>query len=153
MSIPENNQINKVKYESDQLDQLYTSLCKAQSEMETANTDKNNPFFKSKYADLTSITKASRPYLTRNGLAIIQRIVSNGDDKMYLLTRLCHMSGQWIESKMPITPQDSKIQSIGSYITYVRRYALSAIIGIAVDDANDDDGEKAMSREEKKDKR
>ena len=132
--------------ESESLDLLYTSLAKAQEEMETATTDKNNPFFKSKYADLTSIVRASRPFLSKNGLSVIQRITTNEEDNMYLKTRLCHMSGQWIESKMPINPVDWKIQSIGAYITYLKRYTLAAIVGVATDDANDDDGESAMDR-------
>jgi len=138
------------EFESANLDKLYSALAKAQEEMEIATTDKNNPFFKSKYADLHSIVRASRPSLTKNGLSIMQRITTSENDNMYLNTRLCHASGQWIESKMPIKPADYKIQSIGSYITYLKRYTLAAIVGVATDDANDDDGEKAMDRSKKK---
>lgn len=143
------NKIKEQKFESDQLDQLYSALAKAQQEMETALTDSNNPFFKSKYADLTSIVKASRPYLTKNGLSVIQRVMTDDSGNMYLYTRLAHMSGQWIESKMPINPTKTDIQAIGSYITYLKRYNLSAIVGVATDDANDDDGENAMDRNKK----
>jgi len=89
-----------------------------------------------------SVVKASRSYLTKNGLSVIQRVLTNGADKMYLFTRLCHSSGQWIEAKMPINPPKSDIQSIGSYITYLRRYNYAAIVGVATSD--DDDAEAAM---------
>lgn len=128
--------------ESVNLDKLYTALSKAQAEMEVAKKDSTNPFFKSSYSDLTSIVSASRPSLTKNGLAIIQRVKTNNDNKMYLLTRLCHSSGQWIESNMIINPPKSDIQAIGSYITYLRRYNWASIVGVVSDD--DDDGNKAV---------
>lgn len=134
------------RYESDDLNELFAALAKAQSEMEVAKTDNANPFYKSKYADLTAIVKASRPALVKNGLCIIQRISMNGDGRMYLLTRLAHSSGQWIESKMAINPSKTDVQSIGSYITYLRRYTYAAIAGVTVSDENDDDGESAMPR-------
>jgi hypothetical protein len=150
MTTPILQEINK--YESDQLDQLYSALAKAQGEMEIALTDSVNPFFKSKYSDFTSIVKASRQYLSKNGLSVIQRVMTDDKSTMFLNTRLCHMSGQWIESKMIINPVKNDIQSIGSYITYLKRYNLASIVGVATDDANDDDGEKAMSRDDKKEK-
>lgn len=134
--------------ESEDLKELYSALAKAQQEMESAKLDSKNPFFKSTYADLPSVIKASRPYLAKNGLAIIQRIMTTENGSLYLATRLCHTSGQWIESDMPITPSKNSIQDIGSYITYVKRYAYSAMVGVVGDD-DDDDGEKAMNRSAK----
>ena len=133
-----------VPMESDDLNELYTALAKSQNEMETAKEGSANPFLKSKYADLTDVVKASRPYLTKNGLCVIQRIITNGNGAMYLLTRLAHASGQWIESKMPISPPKSDIQSIGSYITYLKRYTYSSIVGVT--SSEDDDGESTMNR-------
>jgi len=131
---------------SNELNELYAALAKAQGEMESASMDSSNPYFKSSYADLNSVIKASRPALTKNGLAVMQRTDTNGDAKMYLYTRLCHASGQWIESKMPINPPKSDIQSIGSYISYLRRYSYISLVGVS-SESDDDDGEKAMSRE------
>ena len=136
----------QLKSESSQLDELFSALAIAQGEMEIAKTENVNPFFRSKYADLSQIVKASRPCLARNGLAIIQRVLTNGNGQMYLFTRLCHASGQWIESRMPITPPKSDIQSIGSYMTYLRRYNWAAIVGVAASD-DDDDGESVMVQE------
>ena len=66
-------------FESTELSELFTALSKAQLEMEVAKTDSVNPFFKSKYADLASVVKASRPHLAKNGLSIIQRVIPNGN--------------------------------------------------------------------------
>lgn len=130
------------KGESDTLAQLYEALSKSQMEMDVASKDSNNPFFKSKYSDLATIVKASRPSLCNHGLSVIQRITTNESGIMFMLTRLAHSSGEWIESKMPITPPKNDIQGIGSYITYLRRYMYSAIVGVI--SGEDDDGEKAM---------
>lgn len=132
-------------FESQSLDKLYAALAKAQLEMLPAKTGSSNPYFKSKYADLASIVKASRKALATNGLAVIQRIVRNGSAGMTLLTRLCHASGQWIESSMTVNPPKQDIQSLGSYLTYLRRYTYSSIVGV-VSSEEDDDAEAAIGR-------
>jgi len=131
--------------ESSSLEKLFTSLAKAQIEMLPAKPESSNPFFKSKYADLASIVKSSRKALGNNGLSVIQRIVRNGSAGMTLLTRLCHASGQWIESSMTVNPPKQDIQSLGSYLTYLRRYTYSSIVGVVVS-GEDDDGEAAIGR-------
>lgn len=138
----------KEKEESDNLEELYDALAKAQQEMEAAKTDSSNPFLKSKYASFAQLIETSRKVLTKNGLAIIQRIRTKGNSKIYLYTRLCHSSGQWIESKMeiPSTNGEAKkgltvIQELGSSLTYLKRYSYASIIGLAWSDDNDDDGE------------
>jgi hypothetical protein len=136
------------KTESEELDQLFTALSKAQLEMETASEDSTNPFFKSKYADLKSVVSSSRPHLAAHGLCIIQRTMPDENGQVYLYTRLGHTSGQWMESKMAIKPAKSDIQGIGSYITYLRRYMYSSMVGV-VTGIEDDDGEKAMTRTSK----
>lgn len=143
-AIPKQEEPKLLPFESRDINELFAALAKAQLSMEVAKTDASNPFFKSKYADLASIVKASRKHLASNGLSIIQRILPNGDGNMYLYTRLCHASGQWMESKMRIDPPKKDIQGIGSYITYLKRYNYAAITGVVSDD--DDDGESAMDR-------
>lgn len=130
--------------ESLELGELFKALAKAQAAMEEAKKDSNNPFFKSNYADLASVIKASRKALAANDLSVIQRIKVVEDQK-FLFTRLGHASGQWIESYTPINPSKEDIQSFGSYITYLRRYSYAAMVGVASSD-EDDDGEKAMDR-------
>ena len=129
--------------ESAELNKLFESLAKAQLEMEVARTDSINPYFKSRYADLASIVKASRPFLAKNGICVIQRTVTKDSGKVFLYTRLCHSSGQWIESNMEVKPPKSDIQTMGSYLTYLRRYMYSALTGVVASD-EDDDGEVAM---------
>jgi len=130
--------------ESNELNELFSALAKAQEEMSIASHNSTNPFFKSKYSDLASVVKASRPCLAKNGLSVIQ-LMQFQDGNTFLATRLCHASGQWIASKMPIKPIKSDIQSIGSYITYLRRYTYAAIVGVVASE-DDDDAESAMNR-------
>src|ERR1700687_2313136 len=123
---------------SEQVNELYTALAKAQGEMNVAGKNSENPYFKSRYADFCDIVKASRPALTRNGLSVIQQILVNDDGSNVLYTILTHSSGQFIESAMRILPQKLDIQSIGSYIAYLKRYCYAALIGVVVSDEDDD---------------
>ncbi len=125
---------------SAELGLLAEALAKAQAIIEGAKEDAVNPYFKSKYADLASVWAACRKPLTSNGLSIIQT-VENGGEKAYLVTMLLHTSGQWIRSFMPIITTKQDPQSFGSAITYCRRYALAAIVGVC---PADDDAEQAM---------
>lgn len=125
---------------SEQLGELFSALAKAQAQIKTAVTDSTNPFFKSKYTTLDGCWEACRIPLTNNGLSIIQVVKEEGA-RMYLCTILGHSSGQYIESTMPLLPGKQDPQSLGSAITYARRYSLCAIVGLS---QGDDDGEEAM---------
>lgn len=127
-------------YQSEQINELVTALSKAQGEITPALKDSANPFFKSKYADLSSVWNACRDPLSRHGLAIVQTMDSR-EGQLYLTTTLAHSSGQWIKSFMPIILEKNTPQALGSAITYMRRYALSAIVGMTSED--DDDGNEA----------
>jgi hypothetical protein len=111
--------------------------------MSVAGKDSNNPFFKSKYADLASVVAASRPHLAKNGLSVIQQITVDNDGKRLLVTILGHSSGQYISSRVGLNPIKEDMQSLGSAITYMRRYAYASLVGVVADD-EDDDGEVAM---------
>lgn len=130
---------------STELGKLLEALAKAQAIMQGAVQDSANPFFKSTYADLTSVWEACRGPLTQNGLSVVQTIQVCGDTTC-LVSILGHISGQWIKSLLPIKPSKPDIQSLGSAITYCRRYALSALVGVC---PVDDDGESAMDRGQK----
>lgn len=134
--------------ESEQTNELCGALAKAQGEMEFAKEESNNPFFKSKYADLQSIVKSTRPYLAKNGLCIMHRIMSNGNGREYLHARLAHTSGQWVESKMELKPTKADMQGVGSAITYAKRYTYAALVG-AVAGEDDDDGNAACANTKK----
>jgi hypothetical protein len=127
------------------MNELFAALAKAQASMLVADNTSANPHFKHKYADLTQLVKASRPALTENGLSVIQRVVYI-EGVAYLESILCHSSGQSISSSIAITPQKNEIQSMGSYLSYLRRYSYSALVGVVTQDEEDDDGEVAMGR-------
>lgn len=130
-------------YQSESINELASALSKAQGEMQAAIKDSVNPFFKSKYADLGSVWDAARPVLSKHGLCIMQctEIIN---DKIIMVTILAHTSGQWIKSHLPLNPAKNDSQGVGAAITYLRRYSLSALVGVVCDD--DDDGETAMGR-------
>lgn len=128
---------------SELLGKLYEALAKAQGEMLPAKTSSNNPFFKSKYADLAEVVRASRPALAKNGLAVMQYVKCLDDGKSMLCTRLGHSSGQSIESTIPIKSEKPGIQGFGSNLSYLRRYMYAAMVGV-VASGEDDDGELAM---------
>lgn len=138
----ENNVYTATEHTSS-LNELLAALAKAQGQISHAKKDKKNPFFKSSYADLSSVWEACREPLASNGLSVIQT-VEGSKTEMFLVTWLGHSSGQWIKSKLPMMLQKFDPQSQGSAITYARRYALSAMVGICAEE--DDDGERAMSR-------
>ena len=129
--------------QSQSLDQLFTALAKAQGEMTAAAKDCANPFFKSRYADLSSVWTACREPLSKNGLSVLQ-IVQSTDLGDVLHTTLGHSSGQYMTSTMPIRIKTggggNDLQALGAAITYLRRFALSAIVGVAPDDDNDGNG-------------
>jgi hypothetical protein len=126
---------------------LAAALAKAQADISGAVKDSANPFFKSKYADLESVWSACRKPLTGNGLSVIQTTQPFRQGLM-LVTTLAHSSGEWIRGYMPILAKDNSAQSQGSAVTYARRYALAAIVGIY---QVDDDGEAAQARHIKPD--
>lgn len=121
------------------MNELYSALSKAQSQMRPAELDKVNSHFKSKYASLAAVWDAIREPLTKNGLAITQTFVAG--ERLTMLTRLTHTSGQSLESFYPIEPVRNDPHGIGSAISYARRYAISAIVGLTADE--DDDGNAA----------
>src|SRR5262245_58780240 len=100
---------------SDQINELAGAMEKAQGEIESAHKDSNNPFFKSKHADLASVWDACRGPLAKNGLAIIQAPSADGST-VSVVTRLIHSSGQWIEGELATAAKDDGPQSIGSAV-------------------------------------
>lgn len=133
---------------SPDLKDLFQALAKAQSEMGAAGKNNENPYFKSRYADLADVVKASRPHLTKNGLCVMQQILPNDDGQNILLTILGHISGQFIESRMRILPPKPDVQALGAYITYIRRMSYASIVGVVVAD-EDDDGETVVAETRK----
>jgi len=130
---------------SESINELASALCNAQGQMGGAVKDSSNPFFKSSYADLTSVIKAIKQPFSDNGLSYTQFPVSN-EHGVGVSTRLMHISGQWLEMEYTLPTVKKDPQASGSAITYARRYALQSIAGIPT---ADDDAESAMLRGEK----
>lgn len=128
---------------SEQINELAAALSKAQGQIVGAKKDSANPFFKSKYADLASCWDACREQLSWNGLAVVQGAEHSQVGGIAVTTLLTHSSGQWVESTLVVHPKDDSPQAAGSAITYARRYALAAIVGLA---QVDDDAEAAQGR-------
>ncbi len=127
---------------SNEIKDLAKALSQAQSEMSGALKDAKNPFYKSSYADLESCIEASRPTLTKYNLSVSQTVDSTSDD-YFLVTYLLHSSGQFIKSRLKLYMEKPDMQKLGSAITYARRYAYAAIIGLH---QTDDDAEILYAR-------
>jgi len=121
---------------------LALALSKAQGEIKGAVKDSANPFFKAKFADLSSVRDACQEALTKYGIAYVQSPSAEGA-KVSITTLLCHESGEWVSGTITATGKDESAQSVGSVITYLRRYALASMAGVAPED---DDGESAQPR-------
>lgn len=128
--------------QSDNIGKIALALSKAQAKMTAAKRTAKNPFFNSSYADLSDVWDAVREPLAEQELAAIQTPVEDTRGTA-IITTLAHSSGEWFRSKLYIVPKARDAQSVGSAITYARRYALSAITGVASDD---DDGNKAAGQ-------
>ena len=119
---------------SESIVEIAKALVQFNSEVSKIKKDSVNPFFKSKYADLSSILDGIYEPLQKNGLAVIQ--MPSGENN--LTTLLTHTSGEYLQSTYYMKPQKNDPQGFGSCITYQRRYALGGILNLNID--NDDDG-------------
>lgn len=123
--------------------ELAIALAKAQGAIEGAKKRSSNPAFRSRYADLASVWDACRDELTSNGLSVVQLVCDAPEGYVGLETILVHSSGQSLSGRFSMPVKDPKnAQAVGSAITYARRYALMALVGIAPED---DDGNAATS--------
>lgn len=123
---------------SDSIKSISKALLTFHKEVEVIKKTEENKFFKNKYADLATILTAIDEPLQKAGLTFVQ--VPECGNK--LTTRIIHAeSGEWLEGTYDMTPKENSPQAQGSVITYLRRYSLSAILGLNVDE--DDDGNKS----------
>ena len=127
---------------SESIAKLTEALVAAQSEYNLLLKESDNPFFKSKYADLAACIDAVRPALQKNGLAVSQ-LTDVLNDKPVLTSMLMHVSGEWIAGSYPIVASKQDPQGFGAGITYARRFSLCGLLGIA---AEDDDGNTASKK-------
>lgn len=121
---------------------FFAALSKTQSAIKGALRDSTNPHFKSKYADLESTWDACRAQLGGNGFAVVQTPFSEGEN-IGVVTVLGHTSGAWVKGRLAVKPMKFDAQGAGSAITYLRRYALAAMVGVS---PTDDDGNAAVGQ-------
>ena len=119
--------------------ELAKALCLAQSDFGIAIKSKENPFFKSKYADLQTVWGAVKPALTKNGLSVVQLPGGGDGTAIHLTTVLLHSSGEWIsDDGVVMRPAKQDPQGIAAALTYAKRAGLQAVLGVVADE--DDDG-------------
>ena len=127
---------------------IASALAKAQAQIKSAIKDTKGQIGQNKaykYADLGSVFDACKKALNDNGIAIVQRTDFNGPE-IWLETMLLHSSGDSIAGRYPLRPTQDTPQAYGSALTYARRYALSAMVGVVADE--DDDGASASKRDD-----
>lgn len=135
---------------SESIQNLAAALAKFQEEIKNPANSADNPFFKSKYAPLNDVLNLVRPILTKHGLSVLQSPSGDGQN-IIVTTLLLHSSGEWIETEPLVLKADKPTaQGAGSAITYARRYAISAVLGISSED--DDDGNHATGNDKKEQK-
>ena len=117
--------------------ELTIALCQFQSAQLKATKRNNNPAFKTKYSGINEVLEALLPTLTEVGLCFVQF-----PDGEALTTRLMHMSGEWMQASYALKPVQNTPQASGSALTYARRYALLAVLGLGTED---DDGNAASA--------
>lgn len=130
---------------SETIKNIAIAMNKAQSEMGGAHKGANNPFFKSKYADLGAVIQAVKQPFADNGLSYVQFPIEEGG-RIGIETILMHISGEWLSNSFTVNLTKQDAQGAGSAITYCRRYGLQAVAGIP---SEDDDGNAASKGKSK----
>jgi hypothetical protein len=138
--------------QSDQLDKFIPAFIKMQIDIPVLPRDSENPFFHSGYADIATVAKTTKPIMQKHGFAILQGNTApqmGGGNAVIVNTRLVHESGQWIEGELLLGIEKADPQKLTAAITYGRRTGWAAILG-AVQEGEDDDGNKAAGQKGKK---
>lgn len=129
--------------------ELYSALIEAQKQIGVAGKNADNPFHKSKYADIEAVIDACKAQLAENGLTVMQ-MSRFPDGVERLVTRIVHVSGQYIEDDgIPLLVAKNDMQAYGSASTYARRYGIMQMLAIPQGKL-DDDANSAVGAEEGK---
>ncbi len=123
--------------------QIIAAFCRAQKAFTSAARDRDNPFYKSKYADMASVWSAVREPLADNDLSITQEAGMQGE-LLVVTTTLLHVSGESMTGTWGAKPAKMDPQGIGAATTYARRMGLCCLLGVVADD--DDDGNAASGK-------
>ena len=130
---------------SEQTNEIFSALAKAQGKIKPVRKDGANPHLGNKYTTLDAIIDEVKVPLSENGLSFLQPLTTD-DRGLVLETWLTHSSGQYLMADVVVSPMSgnrgvNEMQALGSSLTYLKRYALAAMLGVASED--DDDGNKA----------
>jgi ERF superfamily protein len=147
--------------QSQTIAKLAEALAKAQGEFEKVEKSAENPFFskankKASYADMASVIAATRQALSKHGISVIQSprsTLTEGQRCVVVATMLIHSSGEWIADELAVPIEKGfTAQSVGSAVTYARRYALQSFLCVAGedDDGNAATGNKVKTEEDEK---
>lgn len=141
-------QLSKAKdapYSSQETAELNAALAKAQAEYKNVEFNRVNPYLDLNYTDLCNLIKATRPALTKYGLAVLFQIRTPSDGSTVLHTIMLHNSGQWIETRARIIPPKNDVAAYESALNSQKRFSYMALACISpTNDPGDDDGEVAM---------
>ena len=129
---------------SENIAELTAALAQAQGEFKPVKKSGNNPFFKSEYATLDDVIAAVREPLSKHGLSFVQPLTGT-DEGFHLETVILHSSGQWLSCSTPIPDTGDQrgtntLQAFGISLTYMRRYMLTAMLGINAETDVDGNG-------------
>lgn len=133
---------------SESIKNLAIALCKAQGEIEKASKNADNLFFNSTYSNLSEVLTCVKSAFTPNGLSFTQ-MPSFENNIVYVETMVMHVSGEWISSVSGAPITKSNPQGVGDAITYLRRYSIAAVSGLAQED---DDGNSNSQKPQEKTK-
>ena len=129
---------------SPEINELVAAMARAQAKMAAALKSSENPHFRSKYADYTSVRDAALPALNSEALAVFQFPRCGSNESGFFVeveTVITHATGQFMRDTLTIPVSKPDAQGVGSAIQYGRRYALGSIVGVG---AEDDDGNAAV---------
>ncbi len=121
-------------------DKILPKLLKVKSELDSVMKKADNPFFRSKYADLNAHIDAVQPLLDKNKLILLQPTCRDARGSYVRTIIMDSESGQSVVSELDLILTKNDMQALGSAVTYARRYTLGALLAMQ---AEDDDGNEA----------
>lgn len=128
---------------SEKTTDLIAALLKVQNEIKNPLRNSPNDYFKSRYANLEQVLAVTIPVLNANGFVLSQTHEWR-DSVTFIQTTLFHISGQFIQSEMPLLLNKGDMQNLGSATTYARRYSIVSMLGI---EQEDDDGNSIQKKD------
>lgn len=128
---------------SEQVNEILEAVMKVKAKLQAVTKSSNNPFFKSKYADLNTHLEAVEPLLEENGLMLLQPVTINALGVNVVSSTIINKNGQFVSSEMTVVTKEQDMQKLGSAITYARRYTLGSLLSMK---AEDDDGNNASDK-------